>query len=78
LAAGQAGTCLEPVRRSRGAGLGVAGLTALAVVAFLVGLAIGGRGDPAPSASPAPAFAGARVGQELRLAYLDVIDGRGF
>jgi len=73
---------LEPVGHSRGLGLGAAGLALVAAVAFLVGLAVGGRASPPPTqlptASPPPAFIGPRVSQELHLAYLDVIGGQGW
>jgi hypothetical protein len=78
------GPSLERLTPRRGRGLPptAAAIVVVAVIAFSLGLAIGGRDaakvgpSPAPpSPSAPPAFVGASVSRELRSAYLNVIGG---
>jgi hypothetical protein len=73
---------LQRVKPSSGRGLPQAAAitVAIATIAFLVGLALGGHVTPGPSPSPSPppAFAGAHVSRELWTAYLNSASNRGW
>lgn len=73
---------LQRARPSKARGLpAVAAATvAIATLAFLFGLVLGGHvaSGPSPSQSPSPAFAGAHVSRELWTAYLNGASNRGW
>ena len=75
----ESGPSLERLTPRRGRGLPpvAVAISAVAIIAFSVGFAFGGRdaANGGPSHSSPPAFVGASVSRELRTAYLNVIGG---
>ena len=75
----ESGPPLERLTPRRGRGLPpvAVAIAAVAIIAFSIGFAFGGRDAPkaVPNPPSPPAFAGASVSRELQTAYLNVLGG---